>query len=552
MASAPSSPETPPNTNFTATSTPPLKTSPATLPNPNNKRLLIGLSIGFALLSFVLILVIAFLVYFLHRVRKNKRHKSFGRIPLQDDMPGGTLQLQPQQQSPAVLTRIVISCREFSREELHVATDGFSNILGEGGFGRVYKGRLPNGKFVAVKKLESGSQQGDREFQAEVEAISRVNHRYLVTLVGYCTSDDERMLVYEFVPNNTLKFHLHEKDKPSMDWSTRMKIALGSAKGFEYLHVYCDPIIIHRDIKASNILLDKDFEPKVADFGLAKFLSDTESHVSTRVMGTDGYVDPEYRDSGRLTAKSDVYSFGVVLLELITGRKPIDEKKPFKERDLVKWASPFLLQALRNITVVPLDSRLQETYNPEEFLCQALKNGRFDGLIDSRLQETNYNPEEMIRMITCAAACVLNSAELRPQMSLVVLALGGFIPLKFLKPEITPGTSNVSEYLSDSIQSYEDLKKIFMNMAQKGRENVIDENEYSDPRSKYGQDQCASSMAGPSNVSDSFNNGVQSMNMEQKDKEKVINENIDPSSKYDSVSTHGQQNTKEMGKVNGS
>lgn len=134
----------------------------------------------------------------------------------------------------------------------------------------------------------------------------------------------------------------------------------------------------------------------------------------------------------------------------------------------------------------------------------------------------------------------------------VVLALGGFIPLKFLKPEITPGTSNVSEYLSDSIQSYEDLKKIFMNMAQKGRENVIDENEYSDPRSKYGQDQCASSMAGPSNVSDSFNNGVQSMNMEQKDKEKVINENIDPSSKYDSVSTHGQQNTKEMGKVNGS
>lgn len=122
----------------------------------------------------------------------------------------------------------------------------------------------------------------------------------------------------------------------------------------------------------------------------------------------------------------------------------------------------------------------------------------------------------------------------------VVLALGGFIPLKFLKPEITPGTSNVSEYLSDSIQSYEDLKKIFMNMAQKGRENVIDKNEYSDPRSKYGQDQCASSMAGPSNVSDSFNNGVQSMNMEQKDKEKVINENIDPSSKYGSVSTHGQ------------
>ncbi|XP_057968107.1 proline-rich receptor-like protein kinase PERK1 isoform X2 [Malania oleifera] len=178
----------------------------------------------------------------------------------------------------------------FTYEELAIATNGFSNanLLGQGGFGYVHKGIFAGGKEVAVKQLKAGSGQGEREFQAEVEIISRVHHRHLVSLVGYCISGTQRLLVYEFVPNSTLEFHLHGKGNPLMDWTTRMKIALGSAKGLAYLHEDCQPRIIHRDIKAANILLDYNFEAKVADFGLAKFSLDTETHVSTRVMGTFG------------------------------------------------------------------------------------------------------------------------------------------------------------------------------------------------------------------------------------------------------------------------
>ncbi|KAJ6673664.1 SERINE-THREONINE/TYROSINE-PROTEIN KINASE CATALYTIC DOMAIN-CONTAINING PROTEIN-RELATED [Salix viminalis] len=153
----------------------------------------------------------------------------------------------------------------FSYDELARATDGFSNanLLGQGGFGYVHKGVLPNGKEVAVKQLKAGSGQGEREFQAEVEIISRVHHKHLVSLVGYCITGSHRLLVYEFVPNNTLEFHLHGKGRPTMDWPARLKIALGSAKGLAYLHEDCHPKIIHRDIKASNILLDFKFEAKV-------------------------------------------------------------------------------------------------------------------------------------------------------------------------------------------------------------------------------------------------------------------------------------------------
>ncbi|KAB5561313.1 hypothetical protein DKX38_006270 [Salix brachista] len=169
----------------------------------------------------------------------------------------------------------------FSYGELAAATAGFAqaNLLGQGGFGYVHKGVLPNGKEVAVKSLKTGSGQGDREFQAEVEIISRVHHRHLVSLVGYCIEGDQRLLVYEFVPNSTLEFHLHVKGHPTMDWPTRLKIALGSARGLAYLHEDCHPRIIHRDIKAANILLDYSFEAMVADFGLAKLSSDTYTHA---------------------------------------------------------------------------------------------------------------------------------------------------------------------------------------------------------------------------------------------------------------------------------
>ncbi|RVW38271.1 Proline-rich receptor-like protein kinase PERK1 [Vitis vinifera] len=284
----------------------------------------------------------------------------------------------------------------FTYEELVMATDGFSNanLLGQGGFGYVHRGVLPNGKEVAVKQLKAGSGQGEREFQAEVEIISRVHHKHLVTLAGYCITGSHRLLVYEFVPNNTLEFHLHGKGRPTMDWSTRLKIALGSAKGLAYLHEDCHPKIIHRDIKAANILLDFKFEAKVADFGLAKFSSDVNTHVSTRVMGTFGYLAPEYAASGKLSDKSDVFSFGVMLLELLTGRRPVDANQTFMEDSLVDWARPLL--------------------------TRALEDGNFDTLVDPCLQK-DYNHHEMARMVACAAACVRHSARRRPRMSQVII-----------------------------------------------------------------------------------------------------------------------------------
>ncbi|KAL8160619.1 hypothetical protein V2J09_002156 [Rumex salicifolius] len=304
----------------------------------------------------------------------------------------------------------------FTYDELAAATQGFSkaNLLGQGGFGYVHKGILPNGKEVAVKSLKSGSGQGEREFQAEVEIISRVHHRHLVSLVGYCIAGGQRMLVYEFVPNGTLEFHLHGRGQPVMEFETRHKIALGSAKGLAYIHEDCNHRIIHRDIKTANILIDDAFEAKVADFGLAKLSSDTnQTHVSTRVMGTFGYLAPEYAASGKLTDKSDVFSYGVMLLELITGKRPID---PSAEEDsLVDW--------------------------------------------------------DMTRMVACAAATIRHSAKRRPKMSQIVRALEGDMSLEALNGEgVKPGQSTFfgtagggsTDYDANSYQ--QDMKKFMMTL----------------------------------------------------------------------------------------
>ncbi|XP_065867523.1 proline-rich receptor-like protein kinase PERK1 isoform X2 [Euphorbia lathyris] len=282
----------------------------------------------------------------------------------------------------------------FTYEELATATNGFSdtNLIGQGGFGYVHKGVLCDGRLVAIKQLKAGSGQGEREFQAEIEIINQVHHQHLVSLFGYCIAGAQRMLVYEFISNQTLEFHLHGKGRPTMNWSTRMKIAMGSAKGLAYLHEECQPKVIHRDIKASNILLDDSFEAKLADFGLAKYSLDTDTHVSTRVMGTFGYLAPEYASSGKLTEKSDVFSFGVVLLELITGRRPVDRTQSFLDDSIVEWARPLLKQALED-----------GIYNP---------------FVDPKLED--YDSSELIRMIACAAACIRHSARLRPRMSQVI------------------------------------------------------------------------------------------------------------------------------------
>ncbi|KAJ6937921.1 leucine-rich repeat receptor-like protein kinase [Populus alba x Populus x berolinensis] len=214
----------------------------------------------------------------------------------------------------------------FSFDELKKCTNNFSedNALGSGGYGTVYKGTLPTGVLVAIKRAKQGSLQGSHEFKTEIELLSRVHHKNLVSLLGFCYQLGEQMLVYEYIKNGTLTDCISGKSGFKLSWTKRLGIAIDSARGIAYLHELANPPIIHRDIKSTNILLDDQLIAKVADFGLSKPLDNNEAHVSTGVKGTMGYLDPEYFMTGQLTEKSDVYSFGVVMLELVTARKPIE------------------------------------------------------------------------------------------------------------------------------------------------------------------------------------------------------------------------------------
>ncbi|VAI83036.1 unnamed protein product [Triticum turgidum subsp. durum] len=225
--------------------------------------------------------------------------------------------------------------RDLTFEELSNCTSNFSDsaLIGQGGYGKVYRGVLADGTGAAVKRTQQGSLQGSEEFFTEIELLSRLHHRNLVSLVGYCDEDNEQMLVYEYMPNGNLRDHLSAKAKEALSFPMRLRIALGSSRGILYLHTEADPPIYHRDIKSSNILLDSKFVAKVSDFGLSRLAplpameGVAPGHVSTVVKGTPGYLDPEYFLTHNLTDKSDVYSLGVVFLELLTGMQPISHGK---------------------------------------------------------------------------------------------------------------------------------------------------------------------------------------------------------------------------------
>ncbi|XP_055810439.1 probable LRR receptor-like serine/threonine-protein kinase At1g67720 isoform X2 [Solanum dulcamara] len=219
------------------------------------------------------------------------------------------------------------------------ATENFSTKIGKGSFGPVYYGRLRDGKEVAVKTMADSSSHGTKQFATEVALLSRIHHRNLVPLIGYYEDDQQRMLVYEYMHNGTLRDHITEStDKKHLDWLARLNIAEDAAKGLEYLHTGCNPSIIHRDVKTSNILLDINMRAKVSDFGLSRQAEEDLTHVSSVARGTVGYLDPEYYANQQLTEKSDVYSFGVVLLELISGRKPFSTEEYGAEWSIVHWA----------------------------------------------------------------------------------------------------------------------------------------------------------------------------------------------------------------------
>ncbi|KAH7351898.1 hypothetical protein KP509_19G019400 [Ceratopteris richardii] len=258
------------------------------------------------------------------------------------------------------------SLLSFSYSELKVATRNFniSGRVGEGGFGTVYKGYLDkntlepvkygNGLAVAIKKLNIDGHQGHMEWVTEVELLAALNHPNIVKLIGFCAEDENRLLVYEYMCRGSLESHLfpYRSQRRGLSWELRMKIALGAARGLAFLHD-ADTHVIYRDFKAANILLDDQFNVKLSDFGLAKHgPGEGATHVSTRTMGTCGYVAPEYLATGHLSSRSDVYSFGVLLLELLSGRRAMDYDRPVGEQKVVDWARPYLENKKRSIYIM--------------------------------------------------------------------------------------------------------------------------------------------------------------------------------------------------------
>lgn len=307
--------------------------------------------------------------------------------------------------------------RWFSYDELKKCSNNFSesNEIGSGGYGKVYRGMLSDGQVVAIKRAQQGSMQGGLEFKTEIELLSRVHHKNLVGLVGFCFEQGEQMLVYEFMANGTLRESLSGRSGIHLDWKRRLRIALGSARGLAYLHELANPPIIHRDVKSTNILLDENLTAKVADFGLSKLVSDSsKGHVSTQVKGTMGYLDPEYYMTQQLTEKSDVYSFGVVMLELITAKQPIEKGK-------------YVVREVR--TAMNRDD--EEHYGLRETIDPTIRNTVLLGFR---------------RYLELALQCVEESATDRPTMSEVVKAIETLLQNDGMNTNSTSASSSATDF----------------------------------------------------------------------------------------------------------
>ncbi|XP_043707181.1 probable LRR receptor-like serine/threonine-protein kinase At5g10290 isoform X2 [Telopea speciosissima] len=290
--------------------------------------------------------------------------------------------------------------RRFAWRELQLATDNFSerNVLGQGGFGKVYKGVLADNTKIAVKRLiDCASPGGEAAFLCEVEMISVAVHRNLLRLIGFCTTPSERLLVYPFMQNLSVAYRLRElkPGEPVLDWPTRKKVALGTARGLEYLHEHCNPKIIHRDVKAANVLLDEGFEAVVGDFGLAKLVDVRKTNVTTQVRGTMGHIAPEYLSTGRSSERTDVFGYGIMLLELVTGQRAIDFSR-LEEDDVL------LLDYVKKLE----------------------REKQLDAIVDRNLNR-NSDSQEVEMMIQVALLCTQASPEDRPTMAEVVRMLEG-------------------------------------------------------------------------------------------------------------------------------
>ncbi|EXB42561.1 putative LRR receptor-like serine/threonine-protein kinase [Morus notabilis] len=296
----------------------------------------------------------------------------------------------------------------YTYKELRIATEEFSpdNKIGEGGFGSVFKGRLKDGKIAAIKVLSAESRQGLKEFLTEIDVISKIEHENLVQLYGCCVEGNHRILVYNYLENNSLAQTLlggrQRCSNIQFSWRMRFNICVGVARGLAFLHEEVRPHIVHRDIKASNILLGKDLIPKISDFGLAKLIPSNMTHISTRVAGTIGYLAPEYAIRGQLTRKADIYGFGVLLIEIVCGRGNTNTRLPVGEQYLLE--------------------RTWDLYERRELV----------GLVDTALNG-EFDAEEACRFLKVGLLCTQDSPKLRPSMSTVVKMLIGEVNVNDLK-----------------------------------------------------------------------------------------------------------------------
>ncbi|XP_028759043.1 putative serine/threonine-protein kinase [Neltuma alba] len=283
----------------------------------------------------------------------------------------------------------------FSYETLVSATKNFNpnHKLGEGGFGPVYKGKLEDGREIAVKKLSVRSNQGKKEFVNEAKLLARVQHRNVVNLLGYCVFGSEKLLVYEYVPHESLDKILFRSDRrKELDWQKRFAIIAGIARGLLYLHEDAHDCIIHRDIKASNILLDGKWNPKIADFGMARLFPEDETHVKTRAAGTNGYMAPEYMMYGNLSTKADVFSFGVLILEIISGQRNLSFNLDLDSQNLVDW------------------------------VYKLYKKGRSLEIMDTAIAASAV-PEQVAMCIQLGLLCIQGDPKDRPPMNRVMVVL---------------------------------------------------------------------------------------------------------------------------------
>ncbi|KAK7260927.1 hypothetical protein RIF29_27228 [Crotalaria pallida] len=420
-------PFSPPSTSMAAASSPGVEEGHEQHQVVSHKKMLLALTIGSTALGAVILCFLGFWLYY----TKYSSKSNSTNVQSSDAEKGVALAPFLNKFSSIKLVGKKGHIPIIDYKQIEKATSNFkeSNILGEGGFGCVYKARLDDNLDVAVKKLHCESQHAEREFENEVDLLSKIQHPNIISLLGCSNNEDTNFIVYELMQNGSLETQLHGPSHGSaLTWHMRMKIALDTARGLKYLHEHCNPPVIHRDLKSSNILLDENFNAKLSDFGLA-IIDGSQNKNNIKLSGTLGYVAPEYLLDGKLTDKSDVYAFGVVLLELLLGRKPVEKLAPGQCQSIVTWAMP-----------------------------QLTDRSKLPNIVDPVIKNT-MDLKHLYQVAAVAVLCVQPEPSYRPLITdvlhslipLVPVELGGTLRVSQATPQVLPDDPPVNSSQKQTI-----------------------------------------------------------------------------------------------------